>query len=60
MSILESENNEDGTIEIKMKQPDYHTERVKLQKFQAKLHMIQVVIQFCTFISTLILLAKKL
>ncbi len=43
-----------------MKQIDYHEERVKLQKFQAKLHMVQVFIQFLTFVSTLILLAKKL
>ena len=60
MSIRELVNNEDGITKIKMKQPDYHTERVKLQKFQAKLHMIQVIIQFLTFISTLILLANKL
>jgi hypothetical protein len=59
MSIQELENEEDGIIKP-MKQPDYHTERVKLQKFQAKLHMLQVVIQFLTFLSTLILLAKKL
>jgi len=43
-----------------MKQPDYHQERVKLQKFQTKLHVTQVIIQFLTFISTLILLANKL
>jgi hypothetical protein len=43
-----------------MRQPDYHEERVKLQRFQAKLHIAQVIIQFLTFVSTLILLASKL
>ncbi len=43
-----------------MIQEDYLEERVKLQKFQAKMQLAQVLIQACTLISTLILLANKL
>lgn len=43
-----------------MKPEDYHKERIKLQVFQAKLHLIQIMIQAITLISTLILLGKKL
>jgi hypothetical protein len=43
-----------------MKPEDYFKDRVRLQMFQLKLHLFQVLIQFLTFISTLILLASKL
>ena len=38
----------------------YHKERIKLQMFQAKLQLVQVLIQTFTLISTLILLGNKL
>ena len=43
-----------------MKPEDYFKDRIKMQNFQLKLHFFQVIIQFLTFISTLILLASKL
>ena len=43
-----------------MEYDDYHAERVKLQKFQAKLQLTQIVIQAATLLSTLILLGSKL
>lgn len=43
-----------------MQQEDYLHERVKLQKFQAKLQFAQVLIQTCTLLSTLALLWNKL
>lgn len=43
-----------------MKQENYHLERIKLQKLQSKLQLVQVVIQAITLISTLILLGHKL
>lgn len=43
-----------------MKPEDYHKERVKLQMFQAKLHLFQVLIQTLTLLSTLYLLSRKL
>jgi hypothetical protein len=43
-----------------MEHHDYQSERVKLQKFQAKLQLAQVVIQATTLLATLILLGSKL
>lgn len=43
-----------------MNQSDYLSERIKLQKLQAKLQFVQVLIQTVTLISTLILLGSKL
>jgi len=43
-----------------MQQEDYLEERVKLQKFQAKMQFAQVLIQACTLLATLILLGSKL
>lgn len=43
-----------------MKHDDYFDERVKLQKFQAKMQLAQVLIQTFTLICTLILLGSKL
>jgi hypothetical protein len=43
-----------------MEHTDYQAERVKLQKFQAKLQFAQVVIQASTLLATLILLGSKL
>ena len=43
-----------------MNSDDYFHERVKLQKFQAKLQLAQVVIQAFTLICTLLLLGVKL
>jgi hypothetical protein len=38
----------------------YQSERVKLQRFQAKLQFAQVLIQSITLFATLLLLAQKL
>ena len=38
----------------------YQAERIKLQKFQAKLQLAQVLIQAFTLLATLILLGSKL
>lgn len=43
-----------------MRSEDYHKERIKLQFFQAKLQLVQIIIQAVTLISTLILLGHKL
>jgi hypothetical protein len=43
-----------------MMHEDYQEERVKLQKFQAKLQFAQVLIQALTLLATLILLGSKL
>jgi len=43
-----------------MKPEHYHVERVKLQKFQAKLQFAQMLIQTITLLATLILLGHKL